>query len=114
DFAPELPESLERVVLKALAFHRDDRFQTARDLQHDLGRFQLEWGHKAGALIDSGALAQQLSQLVPAAQRAATPRPPAEGAPQRAIDKEPSGEADASHPALDPRSGAIAGRPPAD
>ena len=46
DFAPELPETLERIILKALAFHRADRFQTARDLQHELGRFQLEWGQK--------------------------------------------------------------------
>ena len=47
DFAPELPESLERIILKALAFHRGDRFQTARDLQHELGRFQLEWGSRS-------------------------------------------------------------------
>ena len=79
DFAPELPESLERIILKALAFHRADRFQTARDLQHELGRFQLEWGQKAGALIDSGSLAQQLAQLVPPEQRVVAPRPPAEG-----------------------------------
>src|SRR2546421_9335009 len=57
DHAPELPDSLERLVLKALAFHRDDRFQTARDLQHELGKYQLEWAQKAGALIDSGSLA---------------------------------------------------------
>ena len=82
DFAPELPESLERVVLKALAFHRDDRFQTARDLQHDLGRFQLEWGAKAGQLVDSSALAQQLAQVVPAELRVIAPRPPAEGMPR--------------------------------
>ena len=79
DSAPELPDSLERVILKALAFHRSDRFQTARDLQHELGKFQLEWGQKAGALIDSGSLAQQLSQLVPPAQRGVVaPRPPPE------------------------------------
>src|SRR5690348_8710389 len=82
DFAPELPEALERMMLKALAFHRDDRFQTARDLQHELGKFQLEWGHKAGQLIDSGSLAQQLAQLVPAEQRVVAPRPPAEGRPR--------------------------------
>src|SRR5580765_6364788 len=82
DFAPELPESLEKIMLKALAFHRADRFQTARDLQHELGRFQLEWGQKAGNLIDSGQLAQQLSQLVPAEQRVVAPRPPAEGVPR--------------------------------
>ena len=79
DFAPELPESLERIILKALAFHRTDRFQTARDLQHELGRFQLEWGQKAGHLIDSGHLAQTLAQLMPAEQRVVAPRPAFEG-----------------------------------
>src|ERR1700759_1005092 len=61
DYAPELSESLERIILKALAFHRSDRFQTARDLQHELGRFQLEWAQKTGSLIDSGSLAAQLA-----------------------------------------------------
>jgi serine/threonine protein kinase/tetratricopeptide (TPR) repeat protein len=84
DFAPELPESFERIILKALAFHRDDRFQTARDLQHELGRYLLEWGSKTGQLIESGSVAQQLAQLVPADQRALAPRPPAEGAPRSA------------------------------
>src|SRR5947208_715515 len=79
DFSPDLPDSLERIVLKALAFHRADRFQTARDLQHELGRFQLEWGHKAGTLIDSGQLAQQLATLAPPDARVAAPRPPAAG-----------------------------------
>ena len=79
DFAPELPESLERIILKALAFHRTDRFQTARDLQHELGRFQLEWGQKAGQLIDNGHLAQTRSQLAPAEQRVVAPRPAFEG-----------------------------------
>ncbi|MBA3820804.1 MAG: protein kinase, partial [Deltaproteobacteria bacterium] len=92
DFAPELPDTLERIILKALAFHRTDRYQTARDLQHDLGRFQLEWAQKTGALTDSGLLAQQLSQLA-GEQRTAQPRPPAEGlsvVPQLRVD-EPSG-----------------------
>ncbi|HTL31818.1 MAG TPA: protein kinase [Kofleriaceae bacterium] len=79
DSAPELPASLEGIILKALAFHRADRFQTARDLQHELGRFQLEWGQKAGNLIDSGQLAQQLAALVPPELRVVTARPPAEG-----------------------------------
>ncbi len=98
DFAPELPESLERIILRALAFHRTDRFQTARDLQHELGKFQLEWGQKAGALIDSGHLAQQLSQLMPAEQRVVTPRPAFEGDPRA-----PSAS-DASEPDIDPSS----------
>ncbi|MBV8759684.1 MAG: protein kinase, partial [Deltaproteobacteria bacterium] len=79
DYAPELPESLERIILKALAFHRGDRFQTARDLQHDLGRFQLEWGSRQGNLIDSSQLAAQLASLVPPEHRVVAPRPPAEG-----------------------------------
>jgi serine/threonine protein kinase/predicted ATPase len=89
DHAPELPESLERIILKALAFHRDDRFQTARDMQHELVRFQLEWAQKAGDLIDSGALAQFLSTVVPAERRSPPPRPPAESA-GRAADPDRS------------------------
>ena len=79
EFAPELPDSLERIILKALAFHRDDRYQTARDLQHDLSRFQFEWAQKAGSITDSGALAVTLSQLAPQEQRPLVPRPPNEG-----------------------------------
>lgn len=79
DFAPELPETLERIMLKALAFNRTTRYATARDLQHDLVRFQLEWAQKTGVLVDSGALAQTLAQLVPADQRVSSaPRPPNE------------------------------------
>ncbi len=86
DFAPELPESLERIILKALAFHRADRFQTARDLQHELSRFSLEWGQKSGSLIDNGHLAQTLSQLMPADMRVVTPRPAFEGDAARSND----------------------------
>jgi len=91
DFAPELPESLERIILKALAFHRADRFQTARDLQHELGRFQLEWAQKTGSLIDSGSLAAQLATLAPE-HRVVAPRPPAEGDEARKReDSQPDG-----------------------
>ncbi|KAB2887949.1 MAG: serine/threonine protein kinase, partial [Kofleriaceae bacterium] len=65
EHAPDLPESLERIIIRALAFHRDDRYQTARDLQTDLGRFQLEWGHRSGELVDSALLAQFLAGVVP-------------------------------------------------
>ncbi|HEU0032326.1 MAG TPA: protein kinase [Kofleriaceae bacterium] len=85
DFAPELPESLERTILKALAFHRADRYQTARDLQHELGRFQLEWAQKTGMLPDSGTLAQLLAQLVPQEHRVVVPRPVMEGGPARVV-----------------------------
>src|ERR1051325_6029404 len=84
DFAPELPASLEATILKALAFHRTDRFPTARALQHELGRFQLEWGQKHGSLIDSGSLAAQLASLVSSEHRVVAPRPPAEGEAGRA------------------------------
>src|SRR5215510_13795323 len=57
DSAPELPESLERVMLRALSFHRADRLQTALDLQNELQKYQLELGSKTCALIDSGSLA---------------------------------------------------------
>src|SRR4051812_16947674 len=83
DFAPELPETLERIILKALAFHREDRHETARDLQHELGRFQLEWAQRTGALTDSVVLAQQLAVLS-AEQRVATARPPAGSGPRSA------------------------------
>jgi serine/threonine protein kinase/tetratricopeptide (TPR) repeat protein len=100
DYAPELPESLERIILKSLAFHRTDRFQTARDLQHELGRFQLEWGQKTGHLIDSGHVAQTLHQLMPADMRVVAPRPAFEGdAPSHASDASDLGD-DVSEPAI--------------
>ncbi len=107
DLAPELPESLERVILKALSFHRADRFQTARDLQHELGRFALEWGQRHGALIDSSSLAQQLATTVAPELRAKAPRPPAEGDAHRAqlADSQPVvGDPSAIDPGATPRS----------
>ena len=93
DSAPELQESLERIILKALAFHRADRFQTARDLQHELTRFQLEWAQRTGSLIDSSSLAAQLATLVPQ-QRVIAPRPPAEGDDRKREDSQPAVSAD--------------------
>jgi eukaryotic-like serine/threonine-protein kinase len=78
DFAPELPASLENIMLRALAFHRDDRFGTARDLQTELSRFQLEWAQKHQQLVDSSALAQFLSGVIPSEKRQAPPRLPAD------------------------------------
>jgi eukaryotic-like serine/threonine-protein kinase len=99
DSAPELPESLERIILKALAFHRADRFQTARDLQHELGRFQLEVAQKTGSLVDSGSLAAQLATLAPE-HRVVAPRPPAEGDERKRDDSQPSLSADGVPEAL--------------
>src|SRR5262249_53058136 len=36
---PNMPPALEEIILRALAYHADDRYQTARDLQHALGPF---------------------------------------------------------------------------
>ncbi|HEY6036840.1 MAG TPA: protein kinase, partial [Kofleriaceae bacterium] len=99
DSAPELPESLERIILKALAFHRADRFQTARDLQHELTRFQLEWAQRTGSLIDSSSLAAQLATLVPE-HRVIAPRPPAEGDDRKRDDSQPAVSADGVPEAL--------------
>jgi serine/threonine protein kinase/predicted ATPase len=80
DYAPDLPDALERIVLRALAFHREDRFATARDLAHELGKFQLAWGNRFGAPIDSGSLAHTLALLVPSERQAPPPlEMPADG-----------------------------------
>src|SRR5262245_41783358 len=73
--APDVPAALERIVLKAFAYHKDDRYQSARELHVDLGRFQLEWGHGAGELVDSTALAAFLATVVPEERRAPRARP---------------------------------------
>ncbi len=39
-FVPDVPAELQRIVLKALAKERDERYQTARDLMNDLKRLR--------------------------------------------------------------------------
>lgn len=70
DIAPDVPERLEAIILRALAFHPDERFQSARDLQTALGRFVLEQAQRTGSLVDAGALAQFADQVVPPGERA--------------------------------------------
>ena len=82
---------------KALAFHRDDRFQTARDLQHELGRFQLEWGRAPGRADRLRARSRSSSRARrrrSCARRA--PRPPAEATrvARRAPTRNPSSSGD--------------------
>src|SRR5687767_4754925 len=64
DYAPDVPASLERIILRALAFHPDDRYPSARELHADLSRFQLEWAQTTGELVDAGPLAAFLAQVV--------------------------------------------------
>lgn len=73
---PELPPELEATIVKALTFHRDDRFQTARDLQRALGRLQFDLAKQEDDFYDSSSLAQLVSQLVPANRRSPTSMPP--------------------------------------
>jgi serine/threonine protein kinase/predicted ATPase len=74
---PDIPKELETTILKALTFDRDLRFQTSRDLQHALGKFQFEWaGSHGGIPTDSGTLAQWLARNIPKGERPAKRRPP--------------------------------------
>ena len=73
---PELPPELEQTILKALTFHRDDRYQTARDLQRALGRLQFDLAKTEDDFVDSATLAQYVSTLVPAHRRSPTAMPP--------------------------------------
>ncbi|MBL4634737.1 MAG: tetratricopeptide repeat protein [Kofleriaceae bacterium] len=62
---PDIPPELENTILKALAYNREDRFDTARDFQHALGKFQFRWAQDHGEIpIESGGLAQWLSRNV--------------------------------------------------
>ncbi len=77
---PDIPKELEATILKALTYDRDNRFQTGRDLQNALGRFQFEWAQRHQSMPpDSGSLAQWLARTVPRA----------EGAPRRRRDTAP-------------------------
>jgi serine/threonine protein kinase/predicted ATPase len=76
DFNRDIPHELEEIILKAIAFHRDDRYQTGRDLQNALGRFQFDLARQTGELFDSAALAQFIAQTLQPAERRAPQRPP--------------------------------------
>ncbi len=76
DVNPEIPEPLEEIILRSLTFHKDDRYQTGRDFQNALGRFQFEVGRESGDLCDSGSLAQFISHALKPGDRPMTQRPP--------------------------------------
>lgn len=45
---PEIPEPLEKIMLKALATDRDKRYQSAEDLEEALNEFLVSRGHNVG------------------------------------------------------------------
>jgi serine/threonine protein kinase len=63
---PSYPEELERIVLKALARDRDERYPTARDVHRDLESF----ARKAGIHASQLALADFMAALFPEASAA--------------------------------------------
>ena len=69
DTDPEMPEELERIVLRALSRRPDERFQTARDLHNALGKFFFHLGSQEGALYESGSLAAFIAQVIPIEER---------------------------------------------
>jgi predicted ATPase/class 3 adenylate cyclase len=76
DLNPDVPAELEETIVKALAYHRDDRYQTGRDLQNALGRFLFRFADEEDGPIDSGRLAQFIARVVPADKRRAQAPPP--------------------------------------
>ena len=95
DCDPTMPPELDAIILKALAYDADARYQTARDLQNALGRFQFTQAKEGGDLPDSGVLAQFVAQIVPKTPRAAN-RTPSEtpflsvmGGSEPAVDADP-------------------------
>lgn len=67
---PDIPESLERIILDALATDPDRRYATARDLQIALRGFQFEQAQSAHDIIDSDTIARYLAEVIPVDERA--------------------------------------------
>ncbi len=59
DFNPDIPEEVERVVLKALESDSGDRYQSAREFQSDLEEVM----RKFGWTVDPAALARFMREL---------------------------------------------------
>ena len=100
DVNPEIPDTLEEIVLKSLTFHKDDRYQTGRDFQNALGRFQFDVARESGGLFDSGSLAQFISHALKPGDRPMTQRPPS--SPPVSISRDPIGVAEPERPSPPP------------
>jgi len=82
DVDPAVPKGLAEIVRKALAFDREDRYETARQLSSAVGT----WLHGCDEMVDGETLERFIGEMVP---REAT-SPDAGAAP------EPSGRTDAT------------------
>jgi len=61
DVMPEVPEALDRIVQRALAKDRDERYPNADELQSELDAFSAKLGHR----LRQSDIAAQLDELVP-------------------------------------------------
>lgn len=71
---PGVPKELERIIEKALAKKREQRYQSCRELQADLERFLLQCGEPVGP-AQIAALVRQLTPPEVASGSAMTPLP---------------------------------------
>ena len=65
DRAPDVPEELAQIVMRALARNPDQRYQTAKELQAALVRFLFAYHNLSGEIVDSEALANFMESLFP-------------------------------------------------
>ncbi len=93
DLVASVPSMLEESILHALTFDREQRFQTARDLQKSLVRFQFQVSQHA-ELVDSAMLARFIAQVVPEEERRPSQLPPSARAPARARRGDDTGVSD--------------------
>lgn len=74
---PEIPKELEATILRALSFDRDSRFQTARDFQTALAKFQFQFAQTRKSLPpDSESVAQWMARNISREPHKVRSRPP--------------------------------------
>ncbi len=65
DLAPDVPDELAQIVMRALARNPAQRYQTAKELQAALVRFLFSHHSQSGEIVDSEALANFMEDLFP-------------------------------------------------